>query len=240
MSVKPGKIALVTGATSGIGKCTAFQLISEGVEVIFTGRNLKGLKEEVLSSYGENSKHHFIKADLFRDNDIERLVSKVNKITTKLDILIHSAGIIGIGSVEQSNIHDLDRMYGINLRAPFSLTQKFLPLLKNAKGCIVFVNSTAGLQSWENISQYAATKHGLTAFAKSLRNEVSSEDVKVISVFPGGTDTPMQEWIQKKDRKEYDPQNFMPVQEVAICIVNAIKASEKSMTTDIVIKPLNG
>lgn len=226
ISEKKGKIALVTGATSGIGKSTAFLLLNEGFEVIFTGRDFKNIENEIYGRFSDKCRFHFFKADFLQEADVEKLVAEVKGITDRIDVLIHSAGIIEISTVEKSDIRDLDKMYQVNLRTPYLLTQKFLPMLKMAKGSVVFVNSTAGLHAWEEISQYAATKHGLTGFAKSLKSEVSKDSVNIISVFLRGTDTPMQQRIQKSKGEDYHPNHFIPVQDIGLVILNAIKTSE--------------
>ncbi|MCF8369846.1 MAG: SDR family NAD(P)-dependent oxidoreductase [Bacteroidales bacterium] len=232
------KIALITGATSGIGKACALNLLSKGVEVILTGRRFNGIKKEIVKKIGKKVTFHLIPADLTSDNDLNKLVQKVGTITSQLDILIHSAGIIQLGKIEDSDITFLDKLYAVNLRAPYLLTQKLLPLVIHSKGSIVFINSTAGLNSWGNVGQYAATKHALTAVAKSLRAEVSSRGIKIITVYPGATDTPMQKHIQEMEGNSYDPSLFMPADEVAHIVVDSVTGIAHSVTTDIVIKPL--
>ena len=237
MSVFSKKIALVTGATSGIGKSIAFRLLNEGAEVIFIGRKFNGLEEEISGLALPGYKYHFIKSNFLVENDLINLIQKIKEISDQIDILVHSAGIINIGRLEDSEINELDALFQVNVRAPFFITQKLLPSLKEAKGSIVFINSTAGLESWANISQYAASKHALTAIAKSLREEVSPYGVKVISIYPGGTDTPMQELIQQIEGNDYHPAKFMSAKYVADSVLQALKISDASITLDIIIKP---
>jgi NADP-dependent 3-hydroxy acid dehydrogenase YdfG len=151
--------------------------------------------------------------------------------------LVHSAGVIFLGPFEKVGIENLDEQYRINVRAPYLLTQKLLPTITKSKGQIVFVNSTAGLSSWENNSQYSASKHALRAVADSLRKEVASSGVKVMSVFPGATDTPMQKQVQQMEGNEYDPDNFLAASEVARTIITSISLPQNSMITEITIRP---
>lgn len=239
MSSLAKKIALVTGATSGIGKSIAFKLLAEDVEVIFTGRNFDGIEQEIFNLSIPNSNYHLIRADLLLDEDLKKLVHRIAEITDQIDILVHSAGIINIGSIEESDNSGLETMFKLNVMAPYFITQKLLPTLKKQKGSIVFINSTAGLDSWANISHYAASKHALTAISKSLREEVMPFGIKVISIHPGGTDTPMQKQIQQMEGKKYDPSLFMSPGLVADTTLQAIKASDASITMDIIIKPIN-
>ena len=231
------KIALVTGATSGIGKSIALKLLSEGAEVIFAGRNFEGLTRDIFSLGMNERKYHLIKSDFLIERDLKNLIQKTNQISDQIDILVHSAGMIHLGRLEDSELDNLDDLYSVNTRAPFFITQKLLPSLKKAKGRVVFINSTAGLDSWANISQYAASKHALTAIAKSLREEVGPAGVKVISIFPGGTDTPMQEQIQHTEGNVYIPAKFMPAGYVADAVLQALKISDASISLDIIIKP---
>ncbi len=164
------------------------------------------------------------------------IVNEVDK-ENGIDFLIHSAGIIFLGPFETESIDKLDKQYRINLRAPFLITQKLLPKVKNNKGQIVFVNSTAGLSAWQNHSQYSATKYGLRAVADSLRAEVAPFGVKVISIFPGATDTPMQEQVQQMEGNEYNPDIFLAVSEVARSIVYSMSLPQNSIVTEITIRP---
>lgn len=239
MSSLANKIALVTGATSGIGKSIALKLLAEGVEVIFTGRNFDSLEQELSDLSLLNIKYHFIKSDFLLNEDLNKLILQVAGITDQLDILVHSAGIIKIGSIEESDIAELDTLFQLNVKAPYFITQKLLPSLKKQKGSIVFINSTAGLDSWANISHYAASKHALTAITKSLREEVMPYGIKVISIHPGGTDTPMQKQIQQMEGENYNPDLFMSPELVADTAIQAIKVSDGAISLDIIIKPTN-
>ncbi|MEZ5082519.1 MAG: SDR family NAD(P)-dependent oxidoreductase [Bacteroidales bacterium] len=237
MSSSLKKIALVTGATSGIGKNIAYKLLANGIDVIFTGRNFDGMEKEISRLSPPYNSYHFIKADLLLDEDMNKLIKRVVEITDRIDILVHSAGIIDIGSIEESDISGLETMFKLNVKAPYFISQKLLPAIKKQKGIIVFINSTAGLDSWANISQYAASKHALTAITKSLREEAAPFGIKVISIHPGGTDTPMQKQIQQLEGKKYDPSLFMPPELVADTVIQAIKSSNSSVALDIIIKP---
>ena len=230
------KVALVTGASSGIGLDTSIQLLEKGVRLFMVGRNMLDLKTR-LSKFGfEEGQLVFIKADLVNDSDIMGIVKKI-EVEGRLDILVHSAGVISLGPFEKVDIGNLDVQYRINVRAPYLLTQKLLPTITKSKGQIVFVNSTAGLSSWENNSQYSASKHALRAIADSLRKEVASSGVKVMSVFPGATDTPMQKQVQQMEGNEYDPDIFLTASEVASTIITSISLPQNSMVTEITIRP---
>ncbi len=230
------RVALVTGASSGIGLEVSIQLLERGAKLYMVGRNLKNLKARISKHDFEDRKINFIEADISSDLDIAKIAREINK-EGKIDILVHSAGIIFLGPLENESIENLDKQYRINLRAPYLITQKLLPKIKKARGQIVFVNSTAGLSSWENHSQYSATKYALRAVADSLRKEMLPNGVRVLSVFPGRTDTAMQEHVQKMEGNEYNPKCFLEASEVALSIVCSISLSEGSAITEITIRP---
>ena len=230
------KVALVTGASSGIGLEACIQLLEKGVRLYMVGRDLTILKARISECQFEDDQLHFIQADLANDSDIMNIVNELEK-EDGIDFLIHSAGIIFLGPFETESIDNFDKQYRVNLRAPFLITQKLLPKVKNNKGQIVFINSTAGLSAWENHSQYSATKFGLRAVADSLRVEVAPFGVKVISIFPGSTDTPMQEQVQQLEGNPYNPNKFLTSSEVVHSILCSISLPRNSIITEVTIRP---
>jgi short-subunit dehydrogenase len=119
------------------------------------------------------------------------------------------------------------------------LTQLFLPLIRQKKGQIVFINSSVGLTGGRaNISQYVATKQALKAITDSLREEVNSDGVRVINVYPGRTATPMQRAICRAEGQTYRPKIFSQPEDIAKIVFNALFVSKSSEVTDIVIRPM--
>jgi len=232
------QIAVVTGAASGIGKAIALSLAKEGSRICLVDCRLKELKE-VADLAKELCEHVSIhKADLECDNDIRSLPRTIQKEFAALDILIHSAGVISIGNVEEACIKDFDRQYRINVRAPYFLTQGFLPMLKLRRGQVVFINSSAGLSARAGVGQYAATKHALKAVADGLREEVNANGIRVISVYPGRTAGPMQAALHKMEKKAYLPEKLMQPADVARIIVNALSLPRTAEVTDIHVRPM--
>ena len=180
-------VAVVTGASSGIGRAVAQGLAREGVTVCAVGRNNEALQQLTKHDAGCVDRVKVFTADLGNDGDIDLLVSELNSTFGRIDILVHSAGVINLGSVASSAVAELDAMYRINVRAPFLLTQKLLAALEDESGQVVFINSSAGLDAKPGAAQYAATKHALRAVADSLRQEVNDRGIRVLSVYPGRT-----------------------------------------------------
>jgi NADP-dependent 3-hydroxy acid dehydrogenase YdfG len=229
-------IAVVTGASSGIGRAVSQGLAREGVTVCMVGRNSKELQELERYDSGSSGVCRGFTADLGNDEDIDSLVGELKSRFEGIDILVHSAGVINLGSVSSSAVDDLDDMYRINVRAPFLLTQKLLASLDNKNGQVVFVNSSAGRSAKPGAAQYAATKHGLKAIADSLRQEVNCRGIRVLSVYPGRTASPMQEKVYRLEGRDYAPELLLQPADIASIIVSSLKLPRTAEVTDIDIR----
>lgn len=238
MSKLKGKISVVTGASSGIGKAIALRLAAEGAILYLLGRSLKSLESVAESALPAASNIKKYQIDLDIDDDIQKLKSYLQQDVGYIDILVHSAGVFSMGMLESSSVEDFDKQYRVNVRAPYILTQILLPMIKTHSGQIVFINSSAGLKARARVSQYAATKHALRAIADSLREEVNADGIRVLSVFPGRTATPMQELVHKMEGKVYQPEQFIQPEDVAEAVINALSLPMSAEVTDINIRPL--
>jgi len=204
----PSKLALITGASKGIGRATALESAKFGLDVIITGRNEKDLHQLETEICQSGQKCYNIAADLTKNSHIENLVTVLKKLNRKISLLVHSAGVAKVGNVKDMTIEDWELNLKTNLTAPFVLTQKLLPLMES-KGHIIFINSVAGRQAFPEWSSYSACKYGLKAFADSLRTEVASDGIKVTTIFPASVDTPMQDslpfgWDKSKMLRDKD------------------------------------
>jgi short-subunit dehydrogenase len=176
--------------------------------------------------------------DLTVDRDVRKIADLIQQDLGHVDMLIHSAGVISFGRLESAPVEDFDRQFRVNVRAPYVLTQAFLPLLRSNGGQIVFINSSAGLNASANVGQYAATKHALKAVADSLRHEVNAEGLRVLSIYPGRTASPMQEAVFKIEGREYRPELLMQPADLASVITNALALPRSAEVTDINVRPL--
>lgn len=237
MSALTGRIAVVSGASSGIGKAIALALVQIGAKVCLVGRDLEKL-QRVVDCAGQFSGNMSIyPADLGVDEDIYALATKIQTVFGGIDILIHSAGIITLGGIEQATVADFDYQYRINVRAAYLLTQVFLPTLKHHEGQVVFINSSVGLTAKAGVGQYAATKHALKAIADSLREEVNTHGMRVLSVYPGQTATPMQVIVYAEKHKAYQPEYLLQPEDVAAVVINALSLPDTAELTDINMRP---
>jgi NAD(P)-dependent dehydrogenase (short-subunit alcohol dehydrogenase family) len=176
--------------------------------------------------------------DLTSEENLQPLFNHLGN-EGRLDILVHCAAFIHEGQMEGARIEDLDLQYVTNVRVPYFLTQRLLPLLKAARGQIVFINSSAGLTAKRpDVGQYAATKHALRAIADSLREELNPKGVRVLSVYLGRTATPMQEALFRKEGRVYRPETLLQPEDVASTVVQALMLPSTAEVTDISIRPM--
>ncbi len=227
-------LALVTGASKGIGRATALALSKENVQVIATARNvqeLESLQNEIQSA---NGKCQIFPADLNKETDLVELVNEVKK-AGNLSLLIHSAGIARVGSVGEMKKSDWQDVVETNLSTPFYLTQQCLPMMK-AGSQIVFINSVAGKQVFSEWAAYCASKYGLRALADALRQEVSANGIRVTTIYPASVDTPMQAGLPY----DWDTSKMLQPEDVANAVVQCYQQPQSVLIKDLEIQNPSG
>jgi NAD(P)-dependent dehydrogenase (short-subunit alcohol dehydrogenase family) len=230
--------ALVTGAGSGIGRAIAIALGKRAMSLVLTGRRIAPLEETARAVRSAGGSAEARTCDLTIDHEVEALVRSVGESGGgRLAVLVHSAARFAMSALEETSPDELDALYRSNLRAPFVLTRLALPLLRAAKGDLVFVNSSAALAPGANTGAYAASKAALKALADSLRAEVNRDGVRVLSIFPGRTATPMQAEVFRLEGREYKPEALLQAAEVASLVVSAIALPATAELTDLQIRP---
>ena len=233
-----GRVAVVTGASSGIGQAIAIALAKQGVQLCIVGRDAARLGEttEVAQRFSQVKSFQL---DLTVEEQLQPLVQHLEDESDGLDILIHSAGVICEDLTESSRVEDLDLQYATNLRGPYLLTQRLLSALTKTRGQIVFINSSAGLTAKRaGIGQYAATKHALKAIADSLREEVNPKGIRVLTVYLGRTATPMQEVLHRQEGKDYHPRALLQPDDVASVVLQSLMLPPTAEMTDVSIRPM--
>ncbi len=231
-------IAVVTGASSGIGRAIALGLAAQGAWLGLVGRNLAALEETALAAKKTSSSVMSYNVDLTLDEEIEQLKTRIEAdFGNAVDILVHCAGVYIPGKLETANIADLDLQYRANVRSPYLLTQSLLPMVLSQRGQIVFINSSVIMRPAGKVGQFAATQHALKAIADSLREEVNAQEVRVLSVYPGRTATPRQVAIHKMEGKIYQSERLLQPQDIALVVINALSMPRSAEVTDIKIRP---
>jgi NAD(P)-dependent dehydrogenase (short-subunit alcohol dehydrogenase family) len=182
-----GQRALVTGATSGIGRAVALQLARDGAEVVVHGRDAGRGAETVEEITAAGGKASFVAADLGDAADVQRLAREVGEV----DILINNAGIARFAPTAEFEVAAFDQMFASNVRAPFFLVAAFAPgMAKRGRGSIVSVSSMAGGVGLVGGAAYGATKASLEAMTRAWAAEYSASGVRVNTVAPGPVYTP--------------------------------------------------
>lgn len=174
-----GKVAIVTGATSGIGMATAFRLAEQGARVAAVGR-----KKDVLAKL-ERANIQTYAADLTNEADTAGLIRNVLRDFGGIDILVNAAGIIAAGSIENTTLADYDMMMNINVRSVLQLTQLALPSIIERKGNIVNVSSVTGMRAFPGVFAYCVSKAALDQFTRCAALELAGKGVRVNAVNPG-------------------------------------------------------
>ena len=233
-----GRVAVVTGASSGVGRAIALALARQGAEVCAIGRNSNALAETVAAARRFSPATAF-PIDLTVEENFETLLGHLEEKAGKLDILVHCAGVIHQDPMEHARIEDLDLQYATNVRAPYLMSQRLLPFLTRARGQIVFINSSIGLAvKRPEVGQYAATKHALRAIADSLREEVNPKGIRVLTLYLGRTATPMQKALFQQDGREYHPETLLQPEDVASVVVHSLMLPRTAEVTEISIRPM--
>lgn len=238
MAAFSDQIAVVTGASSGVGRAIALSLAKERASLCLIGRNLDSLEVVAERARATAPYARGYQTDLTRDKDIHELAAHLKDHFGHIDLLVHSAGVIASGPLESATVEDFDWQYRTNVRGPYLMTQTLLPLLKTRHGQIVFINSSVGLSAKANVGQYAATKHALKAVADSLRDEVNADGMRVLSVFLGRTASRMQAAVHEREGRPYDPARLVQPEDVASVVLQSLRLPRTAEVTDISIRPV--
>jgi len=231
------KIAVVTGASSGIGRDIALALAEEGAHLALLGRNMSSLQAVAEKCGASGSRAVCYGLDLLNETEMQKVKNFVTRDFDGVDILVHSAGVIVLSNLATASLIDFDYQHRCNVVAPFALTQLFLPVLIERRGDIVFINSTAGLIGSAGATQYSATKHALKGLADSLRDEVNTDGVRVLSIYLGRTASPMQARVHQLEGKIYVPEELIQPEQVASVVIGAVTLGREAEITDIRIRP---
>ena len=221
---------LLTGAGSGIGAALAERLLERGDALVALARST----ERAHDLRGDLPDATVLVADLTDPAAVEAAGAQ---LPDALDSVVHAAGVVDLGPVASLTTQVWQEQLAVNLVAPAVLTRVALPALRAARGTVVFVNSGAGLAANPRWSAYAASKFGLRALADSLRAEEQERGVRVTTVFPGRTATPMQQKVHQQEGKEYDAADWIDPATVADAILHVLDLPGDATISDLMIRP---
>jgi len=211
-----GKVAIVTGASRGIGRAISVALAKEAAMVVLAARSIEKLQETAEQVTRAGGKAEVVITDLAQENSIKNLVKVMKDKFSRLDILVNNAGVTHSAKLQETTTADWERCHQINTRAPFILCREALPLLKKAETAyIVNIASVVGVKGYPLQSAYTASKHALRGMTISLAEELKGSNIRVHLLCPGGVDTELVQKVRPDIKKE----DLMQPEEIAELVV---------------------
>lgn len=180
-----GKVAFVTGATSGIGQACALAFAAAGANVAAVGRKEEALRDVEQKIRDAGAKPLTIKANLSNESEAERAIEEAIRVFGGIDVLVNAAGHISSGTIENTSLEAWDDMMNVNVRGPFQLMRKAGPSLIERRGNIVNVSSVTGLRAFPGVLAYCVSKAALDQLTRCASLELASKGVRVNAVNPG-------------------------------------------------------
>jgi 3-oxoacyl-[acyl-carrier protein] reductase len=232
-------VAVVTGASSGIGRATAFAMAEAGASVVVTARRTDRINEVARRINESGGSAIAVTADVADENDVDRLYDAAIDKFGRVDILFNNAGVSKYGPLDSITVEDYDWMMNTNMRTSFLCTRRFLPdMLSRNRGQVCFLASVAGLKGLENETVYCASKFAQIGFAQALDYETRETGVKVSVIAPGGVHT---EFAIGTGRTEGDPMldGMMEPEDIAEAVMFALTQPEKARTFLIGMRPMS-
>jgi NAD(P)-dependent dehydrogenase (short-subunit alcohol dehydrogenase family) len=180
-----GKVALVTGASSGIGRATAVRFAEEGAQIVLVGRDRAALSATAAEIGRGGGEAFAVVADVTVERDAERVVRETIDDFDRLDVLVNAAGILAGGTIETTTLAAWDEMLNVNLRAVFHLMSLAVPHLERTGGNVVNVSSVTGLRSFPGVLAYCVSKAGVDQLTRCAALELAPKKIRVNAVNPG-------------------------------------------------------
>lgn len=239
-----GQVALVTGASSGLGRATALGLARTGADLILLARSEADLREVAREAEALGRRALVFSVNLSSSAALVEAVEQGVQAFGQLDVLVNNAATDVPGPVALLTADDWDRVLGVNLRAPFLLAKLAFPHMQSAgRGTIINVSSVAGKRGWANASAYCASKFGLTGFTQALAAEGRPFGIRACVVYPGGMAT---HWgtfdpaaREDQEGRAPSPTDALPPGRVADLLVWMCAAPPEVVLNEVIVTPLN-
>lgn len=205
------KVAIITGAGSGIGRATAILFSKEGAKVVVADWSEEGGKETVKEIENQGGESIFVKTDVSKKEDVEKMKNECLKKFGRIDILVNNAGILRFSVFHETPEEDWDKIIDINLKGVFLCSKAVIPeMLKQGKGKIINVSSIAGFVGFDKIGPYCASKGGIIALTKEMALEYAPKRINVNCIAPGVIKTKMTEsMLTDPETKKFLEQNTL-------------------------------
>jgi len=233
----PPQTALVTGATEGIGRATAFALGRAGYRVGVCARTepkvrqlLEDLRRDGIEAAGTT-------ADVGVADQVARMVAEVTRAIGEIEVLVNNAGILISRPFEELTLEEWDATMNTNVRSLYLVTRAVLPPMRNRKqGSIVNVASLAGRNGFAGGTAYTASKHAVLGFSRSLMLELRKDNIRVIAICPGSVDTTL---LRDQPMLKSEPSRILQPEDVAASILHALVLPDRALLSVLDIRPTN-
>ncbi|CDR62631.1 SDR family oxidoreductase [Staphylococcus schweitzeri] len=231
MTVLTDKVAVVTGAGSGIGEAIATLLHEEGVKVILAGRN-KDKLQNVANQLAQDSVK-VVPTDITKKEEVDELIKIAQQTFGGLDIVINSAGQMLSSKITDYQVDEWDSMIDVNIKGTLYTAQAALPtMLKQSSGHLINIASISGFEVTKSSTIYSATKAAVHTITQGLEKELAKTGVKVTSISPGMVDTAITAAYNPTDRKKLDPQD------IAEAVIYALTQPKHVNVNEITVRPV--
>jgi NADP-dependent 3-hydroxy acid dehydrogenase YdfG len=227
------RVALITGAGSGVGAAITRRLAADGFQALLIGRRMDAL---TATAAGLPEARCFA-ADLADDAELARVCATITAEIGRLDALVHNAAEFRRGALADTPADDFEAQWRVNTRAPYALTRALLPLLRSARGDVLFVNSSVAHAAQADLSGYSASKAALKSLADSLRAEVNADGVRVCSLYLGRVATPLQARLAKDLGRAYHPELLLQPEDIAASVAHVLALPQTAEITDLHVRP---
>jgi 3-oxoacyl-[acyl-carrier protein] reductase len=233
----PTSTALITGATEGIGRATAFTLGRAGYRVGVCARTESKVRQLLQDLQQEGIEAAGGPANVADQKQVSRVIEEVIGALGEVDALVNNAGILIAKPFEELTPDDWDATMATNVRSLYLVTRAVLPSMRRRrKGSIVNLASLAGKNGFAGGTAYAASKHAVLGFSRSLMLEVRKDNVRVIAICPGSVDTSM---MHDQPMLKAEPSRILQAEDVAATILDALRLPERALVSELDIRPTN-
>lgn len=236
------RIALVTGATSGIGRATSIALSENNFDIIITGRRkelLEDLEKEIKTK--SSNKVYILNFDVRNKEEVDQAIDSLPAEWKDIDVLVNNAGLaVGLNHIDEGVIDDWERMIDTNVKGLLYMSRKVLPIMTAKKhGHVINIGSTAGKEAYENGNVYCGTKHAVDAITKGMRIDLLQHKIKVTAINPGMVETEFSIVRFKGDKEKADSvyKGFTPLygKDIADAILYVVTRPEHVCINDMII-----
>jgi NADP-dependent 3-hydroxy acid dehydrogenase YdfG len=237
------QVAIVTGASSGIGEATALALAAAGCQVAIAARRLDRLRDLAGRISDQGGQSLVIQADVSDEAQVRQMVQKTQAEYGRVDILVNNAGVMLLGPIDGADTEDWRRMINLNVLGLMYATHQVLPLMKaQGRGHIVNLSSVAGRFANARTGVYNASKWAVGAFSESLRKEVTPHQIRVTLIEPGLVATELPQHITNPESRErslnfYQSIKILESEDIAAAILYAVTQPPHVNVNEILIRP---